>query len=67
MLVQEFPDLARAYGVSSVPLTVIEPLDTGKPVFGQGTSILGAQPEAAFIAAVAEVGEANGEGGGSAS
>lgn len=58
VLVQEFPDLARAYQVSSVPLTVVEPLEGGKGTIGQGTSLLGAQAESAFLAAVAEVGEA---------
>lgn len=56
VLVQEFPDLAQAYQVSSVPLTVIEPLEGGTGVIGQGTSILGAQAESAFVSAVTEVG-----------
>ena len=56
VLVQEFPDLAQAYQVSSVPLTVVEPLAEGAGVQGQGTSILGAQAEAVFLSALAEVG-----------
>lgn len=58
VLVQEFPDLAQTYQVSSVPLTVVEPLEGDTGVVGQGTSILGAQAESVFLAAVAEVGEA---------
>ena len=56
VMVQEFPDLARTYSVSSVPLTVVEPLEDGTGLVGQGTSVLGAQGEEAFLAAVAEVG-----------
>ncbi len=56
VMVQEFPDLARTYSVSSVPLTVVEPLEDGAGVTGQGTSVLGARGEEAFLAAVAEVG-----------
>lgn len=56
VMVQEFPDLARTYSVSSVPLTVVEPLEDGAGLVGQGTSVLGAQGEEAFLAAVAEVG-----------
>ncbi len=56
VMVQEFPDLARTYSVSSVPLTVVEPLEDGTGLVGQGTSVLGAQGEEAFVAAVAEVG-----------
>ena len=57
VMVQEFPDLARTYSVSSVPLTVVEPLEDGTGVVGQGTSVLGARGEEAFLAAVAEVGD----------
>ena len=56
VMVQEFPDLARTYSVSSVPLTVIEPLEDGAGVVGQGTSVLGARGEEVFLSAVAEVG-----------
>lgn len=56
VMVQEFPDLARTYSVSSVPLTVVEPAEDGVGVVGQGTSVLGARGEEAFLAAVAEVG-----------
>ncbi len=56
VMVQEFPDLARTYSVSSVPLTVVEPLEDGTGLVGQGTSVLGAQGEEAFLSAVAEVG-----------
>lgn len=56
VMVQEFPDLARTYSVSSVPLTVVEPLEDGAGLVGQGTSVLGAQAEEVFLAAVAEVG-----------
>ena len=56
VMVQEFPDLARTYSVSSVPLTVVEPLEDGAGLVGQGTSVLGARGEEAFLAAVAEVG-----------
>lgn len=56
VMVQEFPDLARTYSVSSVPLTVVEPLEDGAGLVGQGTSVLGARGEDAFLAAVAEVG-----------
>jgi len=56
VMVQEFPDLARTYSVSSVPLTVVEPLEDGAGLVGQGTSVLGAQGEEAFLAALAEVG-----------
>ena len=58
VMVQEFPDLARTYSVSSVPLTVVEPLEDGAGPFGQGTSVLGARGEEAFLSAVAEVGGA---------
>ena len=54
VLVQEFPDLARAYQVSSVPLTVVEPVGTEIPVGKPGASVLGARPEAAFLRAVLE-------------
>lgn len=57
ILVQEFPDLARTYQVSSVPLTVIEPLMGEGPLPRQRASILGARPEADFLEAVLEVGE----------
>ena len=56
VMVQEFPDLARTYSVSSVPLTVVEPLENGAGVVGQGASVLGARGEEAFLSAVAEVG-----------
>ena len=56
VMVQEFPDLAQTYSVSSVPLTVVEPLEDGAGLVGQGTSVLGAQGEEAFLSAVAEVG-----------
>ena len=56
VMVQEFPDLARTYSVSSVPLTVIEPLEDGAGLVGQGTSVLGARGEEAFLAALTEVG-----------
>lgn len=56
MLVQEFPDLARAYAVSSVPLTVMEPVFGGAPAAGQGRSVLGARPEEAFVEALVAVG-----------
>lgn len=56
VMVQEFPDLARTYSVSSVPLTVVEPLEGGTGLVGQGTSVLGARGEEAFLSAVAEVG-----------
>lgn len=56
VMVQEFPDLARTYSVSSVPLTVFEPLEEGAGLVGQGTSVLGARGEDAFLEAVAEVG-----------
>ena len=61
VLVQEFPDLARAYQVSSVPLTVIEPV-SATAVGGQGTSVLGARPESAFLEAVVEAGRGAGAG-----
>ena len=57
-MVQEFPDLAQTYSVSSVPLTVVEPLEDGAGLVGQGTSVLGARGEDVFLAAVAEVGAA---------
>ena len=66
VMVQEFPDLARTYAVASVPLTVVEPLEDGAGLVGQGTSVLGAQGEAAFVSAVTEVGgiaESNGNRG----
>lgn len=56
VMVQEFPDLARTYSVSSVPLTVVEPMEGGAGVTGQGTSVLGARGEEVFLSAVAEVG-----------
>ena len=56
VMVQEFPDLARTYSVSSVPLTVFEPLEDGTGLVGQGTSVLGARGEEAFLSALAEVG-----------
>lgn len=56
VMVQEFPDLAQTYSVSSVPLTVVEPLEDGAGLVGQGASVLGAQAEEVFLAAVAEVG-----------
>ena len=56
VMVQEFPDLARTYSVSSVPLTVFEPLEDGAGLVGQGTSVLGARGEEAFLSAAAEVG-----------
>ncbi len=61
MLVQEFPDLARAYSVSSVPLTVMEPVRNGSPVAGEGSSVLGARPEEVFVEAIASVGAPAGE------
>ncbi len=54
-MVQEFPDLARAYSVSSVPLTVVEPMGEDAGLAGQGTSVLGARGEEAFLSAVTEV------------
>ena len=56
VLVQEFPDLARAYAVSSVPLTVVEPVRDGIPATGQGVSVLGARPAEDFVDAVVSVG-----------
>ncbi|MDE2661235.1 MAG: hypothetical protein OXI45_13605 [Acidobacteriota bacterium] len=56
VMVQEFPDLARTYSVSSVPLTVIEPLQNGTGLVGQGTSVVGARGEEAFLSAVVEMG-----------
>ena len=56
VMVQEFPDLARTYSVSSVPLTVVEPLEDGAGLVGQGSSVLGARGEEAFLSAVVEVG-----------
>ncbi len=56
VLVQEFPDLARAYAVSSVPLTVMEPVHDGVPATGQGVSVLGARPEEVFTDALVSVG-----------
>ena len=56
VMVQEFPDLARTYSVSSVPLTVIEPLQDGTGLVGQGTSVVGAWGEEAFLSAVVEMG-----------
>ena len=56
VMVQEFPDLAQTYSVSSVPLTVVEPLEDGAGLFGKGTSVLGAREEEVFLSAVAEVG-----------
>lgn len=56
VMVQEFPDLARTYSVSSVPLTVVEPLEDGAGLVGHGTSVLGARGEEAFLSAVVEVG-----------
>ncbi len=56
VMVQEFPDLAQTYAVASVPLTVVEPLENGAGLVGQGTSLLGARGEEAFLSAVAEVG-----------
>ena len=56
VMVQEFPDLARTYSVSSVPLTVVEPVEDGAGLVGQGTSVLGARGEEVFLAAVAGVG-----------
>ncbi|MDE2710895.1 MAG: hypothetical protein OXI65_03920 [Acidobacteriota bacterium] len=56
VMVQEFPDLARTYSVSSVPLTVIEPLQDGTGLVGQGTSVVGARGEEAFLSAVVEMG-----------
>ena len=35
-MVQEFPDLARTYSVTSVPLTVVEPLEDGGRARGAG-------------------------------
>ena len=40
----------------AVPLTVVEPLEDGTGLAGQGTSVLGARGEEAFLSAVAEVG-----------
>lgn len=56
VMVQEFPDLARTYSVSSVPLTVFEPLRDGAGLVGQGTSVLGAREEEVFLSAAAEAG-----------
>ena len=56
VMVQEFPDLARTYSVSSVPLTVFEPLQDGTGLVGQGTSVLGAREEEVFLSAATEVG-----------
>ena len=56
VMVQEFPDLARTYSVSSVPLTVFEPLENGAGLVGQGTSVLGAREEGVFLSAAIEVG-----------
>jgi predicted DsbA family dithiol-disulfide isomerase len=44
--IEEFPDLARAYGVRSVPLTVIN----------EYTRFAGAVPEAEFVQRVLAVG-----------
>jgi predicted DsbA family dithiol-disulfide isomerase len=67
VMVQEFPDLAQTYSVSSVPLTVIEPLEDGAGLVGEGTSVLGAQAEGVFLAALAEVGGTSGPAQDSAS
>ncbi len=56
VMVQEFPDLASTYSVSSVPLTVFEPLRDGAGLVGQGTSVLGAREEEVFLSAAAEAG-----------
>ena len=56
VMVQEFPDLAQTYSVSSVPLTVVEPVEDGAGLVGQGTTVLGARGEEVFLSAVAEVG-----------
>ena len=62
VMVQEFPDLARTYSVSSVPLTVVEPLEDGAGLVGQGTSVLGAQGEDVFLSAVTGVGAVSSPG-----
>jgi predicted DsbA family dithiol-disulfide isomerase len=48
--VSEFPDMARRYGVSGVPKTVIN----------DQIELLGAQPEATFVEAVCEASGATG-------
>lgn len=48
--VSEFPEMARRYGVSGVPKTVIN----------DQVELLGAQPEAAFVQAVCELGSQTG-------
>lgn len=55
IMVEEFPDLAQTYSVASVPLTVIEPLENGTGLVGQGTKVLGAQAEEVFLSALSEV------------
>ena len=45
--ISEFPDMARRYGVSGVPKTVVN----------DRVELLGAQPEGAFVQAVRELGQ----------
>jgi len=47
--ISEFPEMARRYGVSGVPKTVVN----------DQVELLGAQPEATFVQAVSELGQAD--------